>query len=134
MTWYKLSQSSTPLPKNKWGFKSGDPVEFINNKTGKMSAGIFSKAYMSPNFPSFPSEPMAHIYIGGNKAMNNIHAVPLKNIKYHDTSNIKVGDDVNLVLYQTESPAKVVSVLDNNQFEVLGQSMRRFKVFGYELV
>ena len=131
MPWYKTAQS-TPLPEEKWGFRKGDPVKFVDKNTGKAIVGIFVKAYMSPNFPAFPSKPMGMIYLGGDTTVNKF--APLEEIEKYDTRDIQKGDSVNLMIYPSESPAKVVAILSENKFEVLGSSMRRFHVPGYALI
>ena len=132
MNWYKYSQSQTPLSKEKWGFKTGDPVQFFDEKSRKIVAGTFMKGYMSPNFPSFPTRPMGMISFGGDATKSKVS--PLENIKPHRTHDIKEGSSVDLMLFPTESPAKIISVLQNNIFEVSGASGRNFKVPGYALV
>jgi len=132
MNWFKFSQSITELPPEKWGFNKGDPVKFFDKKRNKISVGTFEKAYMSPDFPAFPSRPMGKIWYGGNITVTRV--APLEEISLHNTSDIKVNDLVDLMNYETESPAKVLEILPDNKFSVLGGSMRSFTVPMHELI
>jgi len=126
MNWFKTSQQARDLPPDKWGFNNGDPVKFFDKKRNKISVGTFEKAYMSPSFPAFPSRPMGKIQYGGNITVTRV--APLEEVSLHNTSDIKVNDLVDLMNYETESPAKVLEILPDNKFAVLGMSMRRFTV------
>jgi hypothetical protein len=71
---------------------------------------------------------MGSIYFAGDSTITKVS--PLENIKPHKTSDIKSGDYVDLMLFPTESPAQIISILQNNTFEVSGTSGRSFKVPG----
>jgi hypothetical protein len=107
MSWYK---------KIKLAFNQGDPVRFVNPLNGQETSGVFDAI-----FESGINQGKARVRIGN--AMGRPLAIPIESVSLISTE-LQPGQIVNLPNYPTESPAKIVKNLGNNQYEVLPRSNR----------
>ena len=107
MSWYKMAQY------NQW-----QPVRFVNPLTGEPTAGVFDKDL---------GDGRVRVRIGnmvGRPVI--IPAGEIENI--NEETKFTPGQEVALVNYPTESPAKIIADLGNGRYSVLPKSNRKMEL------
>lgn len=105
MNWYKLSQSF-----NRW-----QPIRFVNPLTRQNAAGVFDADLNNGN---------ARVRLGD--MVGKVTVVPIKDIQIIDENiQLQPGQQVNLVLYPTESPAQIIQYLGSGKYSIATQSNRQ---------